>query len=282
MSTPTPATRRLIWGCFRICPTIKPVTRRTVEYIIKRFETSRPYDYIFAQKGYLMKPLTFFLTAILLSATSLTACGWSENSMSIQEQMEQRFKLNPNPKEAYRIRIKINDAPGPMKFMDDMYIRYMARNCSYEINKFEGVDTEPRKYIYPAVSQIRQGEYETVVYFDAMQDEDYFGQGVCRWQIDGFGGTFKATGKPEETAFSISDVMEDLIAKKTLTKYYWKARYPYTRKEDGTITLQNDNIPNMPELAVGPVENGSDSVEEFGIRQRQELFTITINLEEVK
>ena len=202
--------------------------------------------------------------------------------MSIQEQMEQRFKLNSNPKEAYRIRIKINGAPGPMKLMTNMYTGYKALNCSYNINKFEGVDVEPEKNIQTPMRQIDTDEYESIIYFDAMQNEDYFGQGVCRWEPENFGVSFKATGKPEETEFNVSDVMKNLIKEKTLTKYYWKARHPYTRKEDGTITLQNDNIPNMPELAIGPVEFGSDSVEEFGVKQRQELFTITINLEEVK
>ncbi|MDO4641265.1 MAG: hypothetical protein Q4A84_06135, partial [Neisseria sp.] len=165
-----------------------------------------------------MKRIVSLLTLALLSAANLSACSGSD---SVQEQTEKRFQLNPHPKQAYRIKVKINDAPGPLKLMDDIYIRYMARNCSYVISKIAGASTEPRKYIKYKAHKTGQDEYEAIVYFDAMQDEDYFGQGVCRWKPDGFGGSFKATGKPEETRFSISDVMEDLIEKKTLTKYYW-------------------------------------------------------------
>lgn len=220
-----------------------------------------------------MKYFTSLLTATLLSAASLTGCGWLEERMDIQKQTEKRFRLNPNPKEAYRIRIKIDGALGPMKYMDNMYIRYMARNCSYTINHFEGADAEPTKYLYPAVSQTGEYEYETVIYFDAMLDEDYFGQGVCRWQFDGFGGNFKATGKPEETSFTISDVAEDLIKEKKLVKYYWNGEYPYMLNDDGSIYNHDDVV----SFGTPP-----DKLHYYSDEQRKALFTITVTLEEMK
>ncbi|WP_245911181.1 hypothetical protein [Neisseria iguanae] len=39
----------------------------------------------------------------LITAAGLTSCGGTENTMSIQQQTEQRFKENPHPKEACRI-----------------------------------------------------------------------------------------------------------------------------------------------------------------------------------
>ena len=102
-----------------------------------------------------------------------------------------------------------------------------------------------------------------------MQNEDYFGDGICRWQPDGFGGTFKATGKAEETAFSVSDVMANLMEKKILTKYYWKARYPHTKRNDGSLVVEH-------------TEFGSDSINDFSPENQKNLFTITVTLEEVK
>ena len=118
--------------------------------------------------------------------------------MSIQEQTEARFQLNPHPKQAYRLKIKINDAPGPLVSMNNTYVRYMARDCSYVINHIEGVTSHPRKYVDIPLRQVGKNEYEASFYFDAVQDEDYFGEGVCHWKPDGFGGTFKATGKEED------------------------------------------------------------------------------------
>ncbi|MDO4641828.1 MAG: hypothetical protein Q4A84_09070 [Neisseria sp.] len=217
-----------------------------------------------------MKPFTSLLTAALLSAASLSACGGSENRMSIQEQTEKRFQLNPHPTKAYRIKIKINDAPGPLKLTGDIYIRYMARNCSYVINELEGASAEPTKYVNYKARPIGHDEYEVIFYSDAVQDEDYFGKGVCHWKPDGFGGAFNATGKPEETRFSISDVMEDLIEQKTLTKYYWKGAYPYLKDENGS--KYDDDV----------VSYGSDSPTKYSTDKQKDLFNITITLEEMK
>ena len=216
-----------------------------------------------------MKPMTAVMTAAVFSVLSLNACGGSEKSMSIQEQTEARFQLNPHPKQAYRLKIKINDAPGPLVSMNDTYIRYMARDCSYVINHIEGVTSHPRKYVDIPLRQVGKNEYEASFYFDAVQDEDYFGEGVCHWKPDGFGGTFKATGKEEETGFTISDVMRNLLEKKKLTKYYWKWAYPYSRKEDGT--LYSDSV-----------DSGIVSPEIYDAEKHKEMFTITVTLEEVQ
>ena len=216
-----------------------------------------------------MKPMTALMTAAVFSVLSLNACGGSEKSMSIQEQTEARFQLNPHPKQAYRLKIKINDAPGPLVSMNDTYIRYMARDCSYVINHMEGATAHPKKYVNTPLRQVGKDEYEASFYFDAVQDEDYFGEGVCHWKPDGFGGTFKATGKEEETGFTISDVMRNLLERKKLTKYYWKWAYPYSRKEDGT--LYSDSV-----------DSGIVSPEIYDAEKHKEMFTITVTLEEVQ
>ena len=216
-----------------------------------------------------MKPMTALMTAAVFSVLSLNACGRSEKSMSIQEQTEARFQLNPHPKQAYRLRIKINDAPGPLVSMNDTYIRYMARDCSYVINHIEGVTSHPRKYVDIPLRQVGKDEYEASFYFDAVQDEDYFGEGVCHWKPDGFGGTFKATGKEEETGFTISNVMRNLLEKKTLTKYYWKWSYPYFTREDGSISPDFVNF-------------GITSPELYSAEEHKEMFTITVTLEEIQ
>lgn len=203
--------------------------------------------------------------------------------MSIQERTEQRFRQNPNPKEAYRIRLKINDAPGPLKLMSDMSVGYQAENCEYLItSEIIGAKAHPEKSLKFPIHKISENEYETVIYRDAMLDEDYFGDGVCRWRPDGFGTGFKATGLPEETEFNIGDFVDNLIEKKTMTQYYWKARYPYIRNADGSIALQNDGIDGMPELAIGFTDFGRESPDNFMPEYRTNLFTITATIEEIK
>ncbi|MFC2564197.1 MAG: hypothetical protein ACFNT6_05945 [Neisseria sp.] len=214
-----------------------------------------------------MKPMTAVMTAAVFSVLSLNACGGSEKSR-IQEQTEARFQLNPHPKQAYRLRIKINDAPGPLKLMGNFGVGYKAENCSYVINHLEGVSSNPKKDVENQVRQLGDFEYETVVYTDAILDEDYFGEGICHWKPDGFGVAFKATGHPEETKFNFGDFLDDLMEKKTLTKYYWKWSYPYFTREDGSISPDFVNF-------------GITSPELYSAEEHKEMFTITVTLEEI-
>jgi len=219
------------------------------------------------KKGKPMKPMTAVMTAAVFSVLSLNACGGSEKSR-IQEQTEARFQLNPHPKQAYRLRIKINDAPGPLKLMGNFGVGYKAENCSYVINHLEGVSSNPKKDVENQVRQLGDFEYETVVYTDAILDEDYFGEGICHWKPDGFGVAFKATGHPEETKFNFGDFLDDLMEKKTLTKYYWKWSYPYFTREDGSISPDFVNF-------------GITSPELYSAEEHKEMFTITVTLEEI-
>ena len=189
--------------------------------------------------------------------------------MSIQEQTEARFQLNPHPKQAYRLRIKINDAPGPLKLMGNMSVGYKAENCSYIINHIEGAPANPEKRVKTVIRQLGEFEYETVVYADAMQDEDYFGEGICHWKPEGFGVAFKATGSPDETKFNFGDFLDDLIEKKMLVKYYWKWAYPYSKREDGS--LYSDSV-----------DFGIVSPEIYSPEEHKKMFTITVTLEEVQ
>lgn len=219
-----------------------------------------------------MKPLTPLLTAAMLSVFSLNACGQSEErKMSIQEQTEQRFRLNPNPKEAYRIRIKINDAPGPFHYISEMDMDYVARNCSYLItSEFIGAAAHPRKAIQNLIKQVGEYEYETVFHADAMKDEDYFGEGLCRWKPEGFGFGVKATGKAEETDFAFGFLIQNLLEQKTLTKYYQKRGYPYYRNNDGS-PIENHDIPDF----------GENSIQDYGSELQKDLFSITLTIEEL-
>jgi len=59
-------------------------------------------------------------------------------------------------------------------------------------------------------------EYEAIIYADAVQDEDYFGEGICHWKPEGFGLGFTATGSQDETVFNFGDALDNLIEKKYL------------------------------------------------------------------
>lgn len=212
-----------------------------------------------------MKLITALLTVASLFILNLSSCGGADE---IQEQTSKKFQLNSHPKQAYRLNIKIIDAPGPLQLMGDLNIDYVARNCSYVVSRFEGVSANPKKLVENKVRQLRPFEYETIVHIDAMKDEDYFGQGVCHWEPDGFGIAFKAAGKPNETKFNFGDFLNDLIAKKSITKYYWKWAYPYSKNEGGMLYTDS-------------VDFGIISPELYNAQDQKKMFTITIIIEKV-
>ena len=216
-----------------------------------------------------MKPMIVLLTATLLSISSISACSNSENSMSIQQETEAKFHLNPQPKQAYRLKIKINDAPGPVTLMGKMGVGYKAEDCTYIINKIEGAPAHPEKNVQFDIHQINEFEYESIIYADAVLNEDYFGNGVCHWNPEGFGFSLSATGKPEETRFNFSDILEKLLSKKILTQYYWKWTYPFSKKEDGTLYTDS-------------VHYGIVSPELYDAEKHTEMFSITVSLEEIQ
>ena len=216
-----------------------------------------------------MKLITLSLAVALLSIVSLNACSNAEVSMNIQKETEAKFHLNPQPKQAYRLMIKINDAPGPLQLMGKMGVGYKAENCTYIINKFEGAPAHPEKNVQFDIHQINEFEYESIVYADAVLNEDYFGNGVCHWNPEGFGFSLSATGKPEETRFNFSDILEKLLSKKTLTQYYWKWTYPFSKKEDGTLYTDS-------------VHYGIVSPELYDAEKHKEMFSITVSLEEIQ
>ncbi|MCV2503398.1 MAG: hypothetical protein N4Q30_04890, partial [Neisseriaceae bacterium] len=94
------------------------------------------------------------------------------------------FRLNPQPKQAYRIKVKVDNAPGPWQHKD-LNAQYMARNCFFTVSRFAGATGSP-EYVAVIEPEIKRDDYlEGVVYLDAMLDEDYYGQGTCQWELVG-------------------------------------------------------------------------------------------------
>jgi len=63
--------------------------------------------------------------------------------------------------------------------------------------------------------------------------------------------------------------LEKLLSKKTLTQYYWKWTYPFSKKEDGTLYTDS-------------VHYGIVSPELYDAEKHKEMFSITVSLEEIQ
>ncbi len=117
------------------------------------------------------------------NANTHTASASAKNDKSAQTEL---YRLNPAPQEGYEVTLKIENAPGPFKQIR-WSAMYQAKGCNYVVNEWAGVRGEPEKVLELPFKEQADGSYVATVYLDAMLDEDYYGNGVCKWKLTSMG-----------------------------------------------------------------------------------------------
>lgn len=150
-------------------------------------------------------------------------------------------KLNPNPKRAYVITMKVEGAPGPFAVVRGVaqYDVENAPECGRYL-KFAGVYPDMTSMESFPLTRVSDTEYEGRVYFDLLLDEDYFGRGVCRWKFMQAQVALKATGGKQETEFLPYLRAKAIHAEESQTRYFWKGRYPRSQTENFPSFGQED------------------------------------------
>ena len=216
------------------------------------------------------------LNPILVAASlALTACAPAYESSApagtngatdVQEidspSMRQKFRANPDPKRRYDITMTIEDAPGLFKDVG-FSAHYDAPDCLYWTDKAAGTTSRPTHMIRLPHKKLDDTTYGVTVYLDAMLDEDYYGDGVCHWQLSSVSSGVKATGADAETGFGADISPEAIMAQQAETTYLWSEYYPRAR------------IDNFREY-------GSKTLDDVPLARRDEFFTITLKSSEVK
>lgn len=174
----------------------------------------------------------FLACAVLLI---LTACH-SESAMNqeihaAEQDVEQGgrglAKLNPAPRQAYVFVLKIDGAPGPLGIVEAV-AQYDVANedqCG-RIQPGSGTPGRITSQEPVALRRVSDTEYKGTIYLDRMQDEDYYGKGVCRWEFTGASAMLKATGAEGETRFTSFLEAPQFTKGEPLVRYYPNAVYP--------------------------------------------------------
>jgi hypothetical protein len=110
--------------------------------------------------------------------------------------------------------------------------------------------------------KISDTQYTATVYADLMQDEDYFGRGLCRWTFTEARARLKATGAEAETRFVPAISAEEIFAGQAVTWYFWKQRYLI-------------NTP-LPSNGKGIADFGRRNFDDIPAERRGEFFSITL------
>ena len=176
--------------------------------------------------------------------------------------MANKYKQNPNPKQRYDITVTIADAPGPFESIR-FGANYEAKNCVFMLDRVAGVPSHPKKHLSLDFKRLEENTYVGTVYLDAMLDEDYFGNGVCHWQMVSMGVGLKATGAHAETRFSASLWERQVLAQEKVTTFLQRKFYPRD--------LEMENFP-----ASGQTDRSKMAVEDA------DLFTVTLTSAEVR
>ena len=191
--------------------------------------------------------------AVLLAITT-TACG--------QAMKQPDIKLNAHPKMRYEITLTIEDAPGPFDAVEGSAGYQVSNDRCVPLQPVSGARHTPRKHVPIALTRVSDKVYKGELYVDLLQDEDYFGLGLCRWSMP-FANFGLQIGN---LVFGHSIALEDILASKSVTRYFNNQSY---FSEDAKS--KNDNHPR--------VSSGNANRSDFG-NESKNTFSTTLTAKE--
>lgn len=93
------------------------------------------------------------------------------------------IKQNPTPKQRYEIRRNIHDAPGPFDTIR-AFANYRVTNAGcIPRTPVTGIRIEPQEALPMTLTKLRDGVHRGTVYADQFMDGDYYGLGLCNWEL---------------------------------------------------------------------------------------------------
>lgn len=169
------------------------------------------------------RPLLAVLALVLLAACS----PYADAERDVAAGGRGLAKLNPAPKQAYELVLTLKDAPGPFAVVEGV-AQYDASNYADCGRIVPATGTAGRITSQEPVTlnKVGENEYRGTFYLDRMQDEDYYGRGVCHWSLTGVGAMLRATTGEADTRFLTYFKKERMNAGSPLTLYYPKVAYP--------------------------------------------------------
>ncbi|UKE63954.1 hypothetical protein KM539_08675 [Xanthomonas translucens pv. poae] len=188
----------------------------------------------------------------------------SKNGQDVDADGDPIYRKNPHPRQAYRITMTIEDAPGPFEHVTGTVFYQMTNHeqCT-PVEPIAGVWSKSKEDCIPIHFQkISETTYVARIYADGMVDADYYGKGICHFELSGIGITLRATGKHEETRFQPGLFKSDIYSGAPISTYFWKGGYPRSQVE------------NYP-------DTGEDDANKYAEPNRRNLFRVILESDKV-
>ena len=93
------------------------------------------------------------------------------------------IKHSPNPKMRYEISVSIKDPPGAFDTVQASADYDVDNPRCVPLSEGSGATLAPEKSVPVALTRSSDNVYTGIVYLDILQDEDYYGLGVCHWKM---------------------------------------------------------------------------------------------------
>ena len=164
----------------------------------------------------------------LLALIPLAACSpYADAERDVAAGGRGLAKLNPSPQQGYELVLTLKDAPGPFAVVEGV-AQYDVRNhkdCG-RVLWATGTASRITSQELVELHKFDGNEYRGTFYLDRMQDEDYYGRGVCHWTLTGVGAMLRATNGEADTRFLTFVDNKRMGNDSPLTLYYPKLIYP--------------------------------------------------------
>ncbi|BDU18549.1 hypothetical protein [Dyella sp. GSA-30] len=166
------------------------------------------------------------------------------------------IKHNPTPKKRYDITLTVDGAPGPFDSITG-FVEYKVTNDEcVPLEPVSGATIAPEEKV-PVVFKHEAGNvYIGAIYADLMQDEDYYGLGICHWQVV----AASAVLKNNAVEFSPAIFHKDIEAQHTVPTYFVKGDYTDNTKPHSAFGTTNRSL--------------------FQPESRTDVFTVTLAAKE--
>lgn len=150
---------------------------------------------------------------LLLSLLTVPAYAQSR-SVDIQD--------NPIPKQRYEATLEIHQPPGPFDGTVRGWVNYRVDDSRcLTLTSNGGTTIFPEKTVEFTVNRVSATVYRGTIFLDRLRDEDYYGLGICHWNINTLGIELTGNGVKFNTAMGGGE----LLAGEPATTYYAVADY---------------------------------------------------------
>ncbi|MEH6422138.1 hypothetical protein [Pseudomonas sp. CGJS7] len=163
------------------------------------------------------------------------------------------IKLNPNPKHKYEVVMTIRDVPRPFE--------KIAGNLQFDVPRDKdacipldqtralgGVRNRPTKDIPLELRKVSDTEYRGVFFTDMILEEDYYGLGVCPWELTAVG--VKLFAKP--AVFSTGTWQEAILSGDEQVTFAQKSLFDLSPEpiDFHPMTLAGEHFPTASDFQV--------------------------------